>query len=89
MAYGRWNPRTAARLHPVGGVARLINQITGLVLDKAFAQLVEWDREGGTAAGLRMSVNVTPMLLETVTSLSGSRHSWMPMVWIRHGSPWR
>ena len=80
MAYGRWNLVPPLDFIPLAESHRLINQITGLVLDKAFAQLVEWDREGGTAAGLRMSVNVTPNVVETVTSLSGSRHSWMPMV---------
>lgn len=79
-ALARWRMEDGTLVPPLDFIPLaeshgLINQITGLVLDKAFAQLVEWDREGGTAAGLRMSVNVTPNVvgdshfIERITAL--------------------
>ena len=79
-ALARWRMEDGTLVPPLDFIPLaeshgLINQITGLVLDKAFAQLVEWDLEGGTAAGLRMSVNVTPNVvgdshfIERITAL--------------------
>ena len=45
---------------PIAESTGLINEITERVFDQAFGQLAGWDRFGRDAAGLRMSLNVTP-----------------------------